>query len=286
MQNPVLRIPIGEKGDDLKAQNDLTIDQGSLAGLTFYEVGRIATGTEPRVEIVSGDRTLSLPQATKVFMDEDTDQGWPIGDISVSIKMPDYPGKDASDAAYEEYDRAVYTLYKDIVQRIRAAGYERYYSPREPRLTGAATYFFERAYKKVPIYWEDDETLLIPQDPYYELTFDDWKHLRADPTWTWYAADVFIRLNYSRRYEGVNQGDTFSVDIKNDRTLMIGYDPQQNSDLEAAIENYKNTVPKKYRRRAELEVRARKNGIPIASDYKDPKILGIEVPSYEEWSSH
>ncbi|WP_416391201.1 hypothetical protein NR756_18410 [Alloalcanivorax xenomutans] len=88
-----------------------------------------------------------------------------------------------------------------------------------------------------------------------------------------------MTLSYTRSpcEPGYEMNDTFELEIKNGRSILIMYDPNKNSDLEAGIEAFKATIPDMLRRRQEAEFKAEEAGIPILRDYVDPSIEGIAI---------
>lgn len=277
MDTGTFEIKLGEYGKDLVAHTSMNVRQGSVAGLTFYEVSDIATRTEPTVRLNHGRSVLELPQARSVMMGENTGKGWPIGRAVIHIKMPELP-KDPTDAkAMEEYDFAVFTLYQKIVGRIRSAGWKRYIDLYEPRIAGFDTYNFSEGYRTARAIWSPPPS----PDPDIELTREDWRHLDGGAFWYWYIPDAMIMLSYSRgtHTQEYNAGDTFRLEISNDRTLLISYDPKKNSNLDAGIENYKAMIPGELAKRKEAEQKAIDAGIPILTHYIDPPIGGISIPA-------
>lgn len=277
MNTGILELKLGEYGKDLIARTPLKVRQGSVGGLAFFEVSDIATQTEPVVRLLHHARVLEFPRARSVIMDEDVEQDWPIGDISIDIKMPPAPDDAGQLEAMKGYDAAVFALFQDIVRRVSAAGWKRYISLHEPRVAGIDTYVFDPDYQSARIQWN----VSLSPDPNFELTLEAWRNLGSEPSWQWYIDDALIVLSYSRspRAQGYDVYDKFRIEIFNDRSLLIGFDPKSNSDLDAGIEAYEASVPPALAKRHKAEETARAVNIPILSGYVDPPIGGIAIPA-------
>lgn len=238
------------------------------AGLTFHE-GSWSRGNLKTVTFSHGSHNFTVNNVLSVMGTEDRDRPaegiyrWSIN-FGVSAEQAD---------TYEAArDKAM-----EILASLRAAGWERYLHPDDPRLTG------EQA-------WRYDTSLvgaLYSLDSTYAPTLDEWRTLvKKRPRWVFQADGAYLQFVADEWAVGRFPGKSvflFSIEIETEYAFyginFAGGDRQK-------INQWKTHVPSelpKYRAlRAEAEAALVTQGYTIDTSYQDPPIKALLLqPSSE-----
>lgn len=280
MDAKLLEFTLGEKGDEVVKRAGFPIKRSRVATALLYDASRTASGVEPIFRLRHPQHVLEFPRATDVEFYDGAEDTLGITHIDVIIKLPAAPKRieDPHGPEVEAYDRAVYELVRDLLTRIRAAGFKRYLGPDDPRLQGAVTYPLAEGYARYRL----DRGMRFYADPDYALTWDDWHHLDDSIRWSWHAPGMFFDLSYMRdpRMIGEPLLETLQATLETESSFVLQYGAD-GDDLAAAKIAFGKTLPKFLKERAEREAQARALGLPIFENYQDPAIGGIPVPKPE-----
>lgn len=261
-----LRITLGQRGDDIVKQSGLRIKRSQVSTALLYDASPDRTGASPAVRFSIKNASVLIPHpANSILFYDDTEDPYGVEQASMSIKLPKAPKTGMSDqAAFEAYDRQVYGIVMDIVSRVNDAGWSRFVSPSEARLTGLMSYKKEFG---------------AAADPRYLFTYEEWKDLaKKDLDISWHQSDALLVLTFMPGRGGGAIMDMIKIQISNGRTYLTAYDPKSSGDDKAGATELRKMLPELLKERFENEALAKAAGLTVQEDYVDPPLGGVEVP--------
>lgn len=277
---PRIDIQLGLSGDAVSQRTGLPVKRSQVGGALLYDASPDRTGYAEEVIVSAGARQFAVPSCISVLFYDDTEEPHGVEQIDLRLRMP-APPADGSTEARLRYERQLYELALQTVQRINAAGWKRYISPAEPRLGGRDTLDLSG----MATGYVATRGVTLGYDPGYAVSFDEWQRLGGERSWNWYADGVFVKLQYQKDpARGPGQAGPFSdslqLTVETARLVFAKADPQGEGKAERAIDQERRAMPQLVQRRLQEEARARAAGLHVLQQWEDPVVAGVAVPKH------
>lgn len=231
------------------------------SGLEFYQTQPFDTSTLPSISITAGGIKISIPKALSITATEDKERNIGITNIDISARV-----KNGGAILHEE--ARLYIL--GLIEKITASGWKKTFSLSKPRLNGVyALNYYGSQYI----------------DPNYKLSLTEWMKLEGTLSWHFYSHHTYMTLNVDRDQEHLdpnkNGAYIMSISILPQEEQLRRYVDEKQRD------NWRQQwIPIAQKMRAArniAEAKLQAQGVPIATEYKDPELpappAGQENPS-------
>lgn len=258
-----LNIPIQ---DTLNKNTDqFTRECMQNLGLCWYKIKNSANDKNlPGAVIGVANSSLSLQQVTTVTIVIDESLGHDVDNIDITLRgLPDN--------STHENNR---DFILEVIKNIKISGWERYYLPEEPRISGSQAPKITTPGEVLGRYVLSHPWL----DPDYNIDIEHW--LKADIyNWFFYNDGTYLELNARRRdsKESPMKTGTYliTLNFKSERAFWLS---GISSEKDRA--NWVALLPGRleisHAARVALEEKARAAGIEIDESYQDPPIKALE----------
>lgn len=158
-----------------------------------------------------------------------------------------------------------------LLARLRAAGWKRYISTADPRLSG----------REATLYALSESGSIYSMDSSYKPTMEEWKKIvTSEPQWYFYADGVYLNVTISYQPTDVDKGYyLMDVDIQAASDFYLPYfsdSPQKMKEWEKYLPG--EVGPEKKYRLAK-EARLKTQGYTIDTTYQAPPIEASEFSS-------
>ena len=275
--NQSLNITIGQQGADVVKHSPVPIKQSGVSGLRMFDVGKPFKELGATVVLKEAYSAIAFPPVERMAFYEQGSTGEGIDEIALDLWLPRLPKSRADTRAWEEYDEMVFKLVQDTIDRINTAGWQRWISFSDPRLSGRDTIAFVPGYRNrgYSAKWQH----MWGIDPSYRMTEEDWANLTERwPHWYWIKHGATIELRYQKDGRGPEKPplfDTLRVTIRSAGTTSGWLYGATKGDWKT----YKQSeMARMLAARKESEAAARAAGATILEDYKDYPVGGVRLP--------
>jgi hypothetical protein len=246
-----IEVSLYQHGSDWKKKYPKFIyAETHSTGLNFYQIQSFDAPTLPSISITTGGIKTTIPKALNITATEDKERN--LGIISIDINARVKSGRTIS-----HEDARLYTL--DFIEKITASGWKKTFSLSKPRLNGihALNYYGSKSI-----------------DPNYKLSFTEWMKLEGTLSWHFYSNHTYMTLSVDRDQEHLdpnkNGAYIMSISILPQEEQLRRYVDEKQRD------NWRQQwIPIAQKMRASrniAEAKLQAQGIPIATEYKDPEL--------------
>lgn len=266
MSSEIITVQLGAEGHaSVNAQNFETMNHPSgVYAYTKHWDDRKKLGT---VQYMQGGHSFEIDNVTIVTGIGDNSspqQGITNWDVLFSVSS-------ATTASYEE--ARIRTMA--LLDSLRAAGWKRYISTADPRLSG----------REATMYALSDPGSIYSLDSTYMPTTEEWKKIAtSEPQWFFYADGTFINVTISYQPVTLDRGYyLMDVEIKSASDFYLPYfskTPEKMKEWEKYLPG-ELSPEKKYRLAKEAKLKVQ--GYTIDVTYQDPP---IEVSEFSTGTPH
>ncbi|MGN6085716.1 hypothetical protein [Trinickia sp.] len=279
--NQTLNLTIGQQGAEVVKHSPVPIKRSGMNGLRMYDAGKPFKDLGATVVLKEDYSAIAFPPVEHLAFYEEGSMGGGIDEIALDLLLPRLPKSRTDTRAWAEYEDTAFKLVQNTIDRINAAGWQRWISFSDPRLSGRDTIDFVPGYRNraYTAEWQD----MWGIDPSYRMTREDWDNLSERwPHWYWIKHGATIELRYEKDDRGPEKPplfDTLRVTIRSaDTTSGWLYGPTKGD-----WKTYKQSeMARKLAARKESEAAARAAGAKILEAYKDYPIGGVRLPEIEQ----
>ena len=279
--NQMLNITIGQQGAEVVKHSPVPIKRSGVNGLRMYDAGKPFKDLGATVVLKEDYSAIAFPPVEHLAFYEEGSMGGGIDEIALDLLLPRLPKSRTDTRAWAEYEDTAFKLVQNTIDRINAAGWQRWISFSDPRLSGRDTIDFVPGYRNraYTAEWQD----MWGVDPSYRMTREDWDNLSERwPHWYWIKHGATIELRYEKDDRGPEKPplfDTLRVTIRSaDTTSGWLYGPTKGD-----WKTYKQSeMTRKLAARKKSEAAARAAGAKIFEAYKDYPIGGVRLPEIEQ----
>jgi hypothetical protein len=263
--NRPIEINMHEDIEGLVARSPVIFSEGcmSAVNMCWYKVER--SFGDSKLPAVIIDKSMTLDHVARISIAVDSDVGRSVEDLDLSIRsLPD-------NSLHDDYRLFLF----ELIDKITAAGWQHYYSPSDPRVSGSQMDKID-----TPDYVLGDYVLSHPWlDPSYRLDLRRWLRIGRFHTWTFFKDGNYLKVQaWSRDSDDApEERGTYLVSL-NFKTQSEYWRTTFYTDKENA--RWTELMPErleKYRIiREAREQKAIEAGIEIDTSYHDPVIQALK----------
>lgn len=263
--NALIKIQLSESIDKLLSESSEKFSKDCLSqvNMCWYKLNKPAA--DDSLPSVLVNKSLKIEHVTDVKASIDGDVGNDVENLELMIRgLPD-------NSPHEENRALLYSLIKDI----RAAGWEHYFAPYDPRISGKQAEKIVASGNVLGVYVKSHPWF----DPEYEMNMEQWLKIDDFYDWNFYKAGDYLTLRAWRRSSDVapKEKGTYLISFKfmTEREYWSS-EFSKEEDKVRWVELLPDLLLKYKKQRSELESKIVEAGLEINSDYKDPPIKSLK----------
>ncbi|NNB45255.1 hypothetical protein [Pseudomonas chlororaphis] len=263
-QHTVIKVQLHEDVENVVSGSSLKFEKECMSqvNMCWYKISKSFSDDNLPSVMVNG--SLKLDQVASASIAVDQDVGSNVESLDLSIRsLPD-------GSRHEEYQAFLYKLLKEI----KSTGWVHYYSPSDPRISGAESDKIQSPNKVLGDYVLSHPWL----DPDYEIDLERWLKIGKFYNWHFYKDGDHLTLKAWRRDsdDAPDERGTYLVSLSftTEREYFVsGFSETEDKKrwkelLPRRLEEYKKI-------RGVREKKAVDAGIKIDTGYQDPPIQAL-----------
>jgi len=259
----IIRSDLNGTIENMLSSSTASFDKDCNSSLCFYDFDVPAESTNKATAFLtsSGSPLIFNDVISAVFITHD---GSIITDTNIILNGVAENSRHAEAAIY----------FYETLDKLKAAGWQRYIFPSEARITGAEAKKFDHF----------DEVLGVPvgtgpwKDPALKLNQTDWLAMPTINSWYFYKNGNYLQLRVQRKnslQEPQERGTyLFSLNFQTEAEFYKSF--VESDDREKWTTLLPAELKRMAQERALTEARLKKMGIAIDEDYQDPPIKALE----------
>ncbi|WP_137974001.1 hypothetical protein [Pseudomonas sp. F(2018)] len=266
-EHALIKLELEQPIETLAAESPIEFSKECLdeAGMCWYKISR--AGSDPLLptfEVQQGGRVLLLQQATDISIAFNQRIDESVQNFNITLRgLPD-------NSTHEATQEFLYTLISDIEE----AGWQHYYSPSDPRISGSQADKIDSPDDVLGSYVMSHPWL----DPDHQIDLQRWLELGSFYNWYFYNDGAYLHLRAWRRdsENAPMEKATYLITLEfltESAYWLSGFSEEEDKErwkelLPARLDEYRQ-------QREKLEARARAAGIEIDEAYQDPPIKAL-----------